>query len=52
MHGNVENMKRELESIKGFSTVELFNLLDTHKKKYLDAIRIWDFIFMMAGPQK
>ena len=46
--GNFEHMKREIENIRGYSTVALFNELDTFNKKYLDAGRLWDFMYDMA----
>ena len=42
-------MKRELENIQGYSTVTLFNELDTYNKKYLDAGRLWDLMYDMAN---
>jgi hypothetical protein len=50
--GNFEHMKRELENIPGYSTVSLFNELDTFSKKYLDAGRLWDLMYDMAANQK
>ena len=50
--GNFEFMKKELEKLKGFITVECFNLLDRHDKKYLDASRLWEFMFDLAGDDR
>jgi hypothetical protein len=46
--GNFEHMKRELEGTPGYSTVALFNEMDTYNKKYLDAGRLWDLMYDMA----
>lgn len=50
--GNFEHMKVDLENIKGYSTVETFNMLDNQKMNYLTSGSLWDFMYGMAGPKR
>lgn len=44
LHETAERMKRELEEVRGFSTMKAFKIMDKKENKYLDPESIWDWI--------